>query len=171
MVPDQGNVQNSQDREVAVQKEEEWLSHFLPLSFPYSCKILITAHGHFETQRTGYFSALFSISLLKCFSFDPLLCGNWLFCSINSLIQSIYDLKVKFILIPTTIAIPFPPLFDSKRESVCVIWCKTVQTVQWAADFCPSRRLKAFPTLTLHLLCDFLDLSFFFFKIKWWRQK
>lgn len=109
-----------------------------------------------------------AISLIKCFSFDPLLCGNRLLCSINSLIQSIYDLKVKFILIPTTIAIPFPPLFDSKRESVCVIWCKTVQTVQWAADFCPSRRRKVFPTLTLHLLCDFLDLSFFFFfKIKW----
>lgn len=58
-----------------------------------------------------------AISLLKCFSFDPLLCGNWLFCSINSLIQTIYDLKVKFILILTTIAIPFPPLFDSKRDS------------------------------------------------------
>lgn len=60
MVPDQGNGQNSQDREVAVQKEEEWLSRFLPLSFPHSCKILITVRGPFATQMTGYFSALFS---------------------------------------------------------------------------------------------------------------
>lgn len=50
--------------------------------------------------------------------------------------------------------------------SMCVTWYKTVQTVWWAADLCPRRRLKVFPTLTLHLLCDFLDLSFFFLFIK-----
>ena len=44
--------------------------------------------------------------------------------------------------------------------SMCVTWCKTVQTIRRAADPCPSRRLKVFPVLPYICFVTFLILVF-----------